>query len=128
MKQINNNSKLTIVTREDLSPGYQLTQSAHVMAEFSQDHPDIFKSWKHESNYLACLSVRDEISLELLASKLVSKQIKFSVFREPDINNQITAIAIEPSDDSRRVCSSIPLALKNFKNGINKHNHEIDRN
>jgi len=34
------------------------------------------------------------------------------VFREPDINNQITAVALEPSDASKRLTSSCPLLGK----------------
>jgi hypothetical protein len=37
------------------------------------------------------------------------------VFREPDINNEITAIAVEPSEKSRKLCSNLPLALKGLK-------------
>ena len=41
--------------------------------------------------------------------------MRYSSFREPDINNQITALAIEPGDKGRRFCSSLPLALKEYR-------------
>jgi len=44
------------------------------------------------------------------------ENIKYSVFKEPDIDNQVTAIALEPSDLTRKLCSNIPLALKEFNN------------
>jgi hypothetical protein len=38
--------------------------------------------------------------------------IKHTVFREPDINNEITAITFEPSDAARKLTSSCPLLGK----------------
>jgi len=49
------------------------------------------------------------------------EDIKHITFTEPDLGNQITAIAIEPTDMARRICSSFPLALKECTNGLNKH-------
>jgi hypothetical protein len=34
------------------------------------------------------------------------------VFTEPDIDNQVTAITIEPSVETQKLCSNLPLALK----------------
>lgn len=61
---------------------------------------------------LACLSVVDENELKRLIQSLESNQIKHAIFREPDVDDQITAIAFEPGDKSRRLVSSFPLALK----------------
>ena len=44
--------------------------------------------------------------------KAKAKGIQTSVFQEPDIGNEITAIALEPSDTTRRLVSNLPLALK----------------
>jgi len=74
---------------------------------------------------LAVLSVNDEKELLELISKLEKSNIKFSVFREPDIDDEITSICIEPSDKSRRITSSLPLLLKeyNTENKIDKNNY-----
>jgi hypothetical protein len=40
--------------------------------------------------------------------------IKYSIFREPDINNQITAITLEPSEASMKLTSSFPLLEPNI--------------
>jgi hypothetical protein len=41
--------------------------------------------------------------------------IKHTVFREPDINNQITAIAFEATDAARKLTSSCPLLGKELE-------------
>jgi hypothetical protein len=78
-----------------------------------------------ECPYLALLSVGIEEELSNLISKLEKSKIKFSVFREPDINNQITAICIEPSEASRRITSSLPKMLRDLatENQLDKNNY-----
>ena len=110
------------MTRQDLAPGYQVVQTAHAMADFGIQYPREFQQWHSSSNYLACLSVKDEQSLQSLASKLLGEGIKHIAFRESDLGNQITAIAIEPSERTRKICSSFPLALKEGS-GLNKHSN-----
>lgn len=73
-------------------------------------------TWYRTSNYIAILAVRNEQELCNLIERAESKGIRFSAFREPDLDNQITAIAIEPGDKGRRICSSLPLAMKEIDN------------
>ena len=87
-------------------------QSIHALREFVNDHPDIDREWYSKSNYLGLLSVRDEYCLRELVSKACQFGIRCSVFREPDIGNQITAIALEPGPKTKRLCSRLPLALQ----------------
>lgn len=56
--------------------------------------------------------MKDESDLNKLIEKALLNNIKFSVFREPDIDNQITAITLEPSLISKKLCSNLKLALK----------------
>jgi len=57
------------------------------------------------------LSVPDEPSLLKLKKKAEIRGLTYSVFQEPDIDNQVTAIALEPGEKSRKLCSNLPLAL-----------------
>ena len=107
-----NNHKLITVTRRDLTPGYQSVQSSHAIVNFAIHHPDLFKQWHEQSNYLAQLSVENLSQLSLLCSKLDDKGILYVPFYEPDLDNQLTAICIEPTDAARRITSSLPLMLK----------------
>lgn len=108
-----------------MTPGYQAVQSLHALRLFSEEYPSIDKEWYQVSNYLGLLSVTDEHALNSLITKLLLNDIKVSIFREPDISNQVTAIAVEPCDLSRKLLSNIPNALKEFNNNklINKHTY-----
>ncbi len=114
MKQIN--EKLRVVTRRDLSLPTQAVQSAHAAIDFQHAHPKEATDWQTKSNYLALLTVANEEELYKLIDKATIRGIKYTIFREPDINNEITAIAFEPCDASRRLTSGCPLLGKNNNN------------
>lgn len=87
-------------------------QSAHAAIDFQHDFPVEAKQWQTTSNYLAVLTVEDEAQLIKLITKAILLGIKHTVFREPDIDNQITAVAFEPSEQARKLTSSCPLLGK----------------
>lgn len=114
MEQIKN-KKLIIVTRRDLSLGYQAVQAAHAAIDFQHEYPREANDWHKTSNYLIFLTVADEKQLRLLILQAAKRGIKIKAFREPDINNELTAIALEPSEESRKLTSSFPLMGKEVK-------------
>lgn len=59
------------------------------------------------------LEVPNEIELEKLLMKANKKGIVSSLFKEPDLSDQLTAVVLEPGLRSKRLCSSLPLALNN---------------
>lgn len=63
-----------------------------------------------ESNYICILETNE--SLSDLIRNAILKGINFSHFKEPDLDNIITAIVLEACDESRRLCSRYRLALK----------------
>lgn len=94
----------------------QAVQSAHAAIDFQHAHPLEATEWQKNSNYLALLTVANEEDLFKLSEKASLRGIKYTIFREPDINNEITAIAFEPSDESRKLTSAFPLLGKNNNN------------
>lgn len=64
------------------------------MAEFAARHGPKFKDWELNSNYLCCLEA-PFYKIEILISKLNDLKIDYSIFKEPDIGNEITSITIE---------------------------------
>jgi peptidyl-tRNA hydrolase len=106
------NDKLYIITRSDLSLGSQAVQGMHALQEFAIEHAEINKAWHNQSNYLCFLSVPDKESLLELIETCKREKIKCSIFMESDLNNEITAIALEPGIKAKKVCRNLPLALK----------------
>lgn len=80
--------KLYVLVRQDLSPSYQAVQAGHAVAEWLlQDS----QTWRNQT--LIYLGVKNENKLLDWEYLLKSKDIKYAAFCEPDINNQMTAIA-----------------------------------
>lgn len=102
------------MVRKDLKPGVQLAQSCHATFSFSQEYPEETKTWMIESNYIAILNCLNEFELVFLIEKAKEMNIKVSVFREPDIENQITAIALEPGVRTKELCKNLKLALRDI--------------
>jgi len=65
---------------------------------------------------LVFLTVADEADLIKLITKAILTGIKYTIFREPDLDNQITAVAFEPTDATRKLTSSCPLLGKELAN------------
>lgn len=104
-------TKLYVVTREDIPTGAQAVQACHAAIEFNQTFPDISRQWFETSNYLVMLAVRNEEYLQRLIFRAKDLGIKHTEFREPDMDNQITAVAFEPTEKSKRLCRDIKLAF-----------------
>lgn len=102
-------AKLYLVTRSDLPPGQQAVQACHAMRAFVAEHPQLDQLWYTSSNHLAFLSVQDEAGLHDLINRAERRGVRFSLFREPDRDDELTAIALEPA--ARRLCQGLPLAL-----------------
>lgn len=68
---------------------------------------------------MICLSVRNSTELSNLAKELEQQGIKYTTFFEPDIN-EITSIAINPSEIADKITKGLQLA--NIKAGTkDKH-------
>lgn len=106
--------RLVLVTRCDLSPGYQSVQPAHALAEFMVTFPIVARRWHKNHKNLIVLAAPNELALVNLFKKVEEAGLKCVLFREPDIANEVTVIAIEPNDLTYRMTSSLPLALKNY--------------
>lgn len=124
MTQIKNNStqnvnslvnqKLIVISRRDIIPGYQLTQSVHSSHQFLFEHPELSKDWFLNSNYLVILSVENEKELIDIINKLYQLGITFSKFHEPDLNNELTSISFLSSNVTKKITGGMSLLLKEF--------------
>lgn len=94
-----------------MNSGYKTVQTAHALADFAVEHPEEFKAWQLGSNYLCCL----ESSLDWIndtIQRLNFYGVKFTVFREPDIGNEITAICVEslPKKEHKKYFKNLKLS------------------
>lgn len=106
-----NKDKLYLITRDDLVPGSQAVQAMHAARQFQAEHSEIEQRWFNSSNHLCFLSVPSVQDLEKLVRKAERRGVLYSTFQEPDLENQMTAIALEPGQNSRRLCGKLKLAL-----------------
>jgi peptidyl-tRNA hydrolase len=101
-----------VVVRSDLPPGLQAAQAVHSAIQFTQEWPDLLVPWYTDSNYLVIVAVPDEPSLWEMAKVAREQNIRYSITQEPDLDDKWTAVALQPGDMARMICSCLPLALK----------------
>lgn len=92
--------------------GLQAAQLVHGAIEWVLLYPELTKDWHNISNYVTILAVENESKLLDLIDKARNKNIRFSVFKEPDQDNAITCIVLEPGIYSKKLCSNIQLMGK----------------
>jgi hypothetical protein len=85
--------------------------------EFAAQYPTEFLDWHKNSNSIIVLNCQNERKLIEFSQRLQEKGIRFAEFREPDIGNELTAIAICPGPDVKRICSGLPLSGKRVNEG-----------
>lgn len=102
---------MVVITRSDISPGYQAVQSTHSVADFSYEYPEIFRKWKEDTNSIICLDVKNESELLKLYDKLKG-ETQSVLFFEPDVN-EYTSMCIYGTHEIRKKLNSLPLLLKN---------------
>ncbi len=81
--------KLYVLVRKDLKPSYSAVQAGHALAEYLIKKPDT--QWKN--GVLVYLGVKNEAALCKWTHKLDLKGFEWVGFWEPDLDNQLTAIA-----------------------------------
>ena len=90
--------RLYVLVRTDLDRSSSAVQAGHAVAQFMIEHPDC--DWNN--SYLIFLKVNSLEQLMNWKSKLDacelperdSTLLKCSDFREPDLNNELTALAV----------------------------------
>lgn len=87
--------KLYVLVRKDLSTSYRAVQAGHAVAEFLLNGP---RNHSWSNGILIYLGVENEAQLKCWVDRLSLKGIPISQFREPDIDNQLTAIATVAED------------------------------
>lgn len=95
--------KLYVLIRKDLSHAQRAVQGGHAIAQFLLDNP----STEWDNGTLVFLGVSSEKHLYNWKEKLYNQGIEYSEFREPDIGDQLTALASVSNPEPFRSLSLI---------------------
>lgn len=82
-----------VFVRQDLSPEYQLVQAAHATMVLGQRMPSEFNP---KETYFTVIGVADKSELKAVQRVLDDNGFKYEDFVEPDIGNEVTAVATHP--------------------------------
>jgi peptidyl-tRNA hydrolase len=105
--------KFYVIVRKDLpSKGAIVAQSCHSVAGFSRYHPSLLQSWHDTSNYIVILEVKNQEELLSLQLKAMMEEIPNHLFREPDWNDDATALALAAGEKSSQMVRHLKLALQ----------------
>lgn len=90
----------------------QATQAVHAALTFAVEHPHLAAAWHDSSNYLIVLGAADEAELVQLVGRARQSLLNVTEFHEEDLEDQLTGIVIEAGPVASRLCSSLPLLLR----------------
>lgn len=94
-----------------MNAGSIAVQGMHALTEFLFKYPEESQNWYKNSNSIVFLEASIE-DIDNLILRLNSKNIKYAEFYEPDLDNALTAICIEPGNKTKKLCYHFKLALK----------------
>jgi hypothetical protein len=97
--------KLYVLVRKDLSKSQQAVQGGHAVAEYLLRDRSSF--W--DNGTLVYLAVDDEEDLKSWGEIFHIMYAEYAEFREPDINNELTAIAALLDKEEQDVVSDLRL-------------------
>ena len=80
--------------RQDISPEYQLVQNSHVALKLGTELAA--EQVKSDELYFACIGTENLDSLHQIYTKLLEDGVRTVAFYEPDLRNELTAIATFP--------------------------------
>ena len=84
-------NKLYVLVDNSLKPVYGCVQGGHAVAQWMLEHPS--QTWNN--NYLIYLSA----DVRKWKSRLSALGIDYSEFKEPDLDNKTTALAVPGHDN-----------------------------
>lgn len=99
------NSKLYVILRAGLDAGLKIAQAVHAYKAFAVAYPEVDQDWFAISNNIVILEYDD---LNGLTERLERHGLALARFHEPDRNDELTAICVEPR--ARRRVSDLKLA------------------
>lgn len=85
--------KLFIIVKSTLSAGLKAAQAVHAAVAFTQAFPEKTAQWQPDNNVV----VLEHESMPALADMLEALGLSLVRFHEPDLDDALTAICVEPA-------------------------------
>jgi peptidyl-tRNA hydrolase len=106
--------KAFVIVRADLTKSQRGVQAGHALAELSfqagSRKDKTFQRWVQEDKTLVILQVPNEQALEEIHSWFEDRKIPHNLFKEPDLGNSATALAVYPSEQTYQILANLQLA------------------
>lgn len=111
-----NKLKLYVLVRRDLPKSYRMVQGMHATAlygsktnPYGSDYSD--KAWRADTGTIVSLLVNDEEHLTHIQNYMATTiGIPVVSWREPDLDNELTAVAFLDRDEDGTVVRALRLA------------------
>lgn len=84
-------------------------QVAHAAADFCHNLDRTAAHWRETSNSVVVVTTRSLPEIWQLSARAREKGIVQVRVTEPDLANEVTALALSPGRDARRLCANLPL-------------------
>lgn len=101
--------KLYLAVLDGLTAGERVAQAAHAVTEMAVEHPEAFRAWRDNGNTVVCVVMSAREMERLLASAAMAGDAVVA-FCEPDRGGERTAVAVFPSQATRRLLRRATLA------------------
>lgn len=96
-----------VLVRLDLPVSQILVQAIHASIEATRK---LFPPYLPDHPHLVLCGVKSELDLKKASERLAHKEIPYSVWREPDLNDEITSLSSGPiCGDTRKAFRSYDL-------------------
>ena len=91
-----------------------MAQAGHALLDLAMMYRTTLTEWHEQSNNLVILTVPDEFALADLAAKAFETRTNHVLVREPDLGNELTAIALAPQPSAQKLTANMPLAGREY--------------
>jgi len=86
--------------------------ATHAGIAFASEQQHMVREWEAASNSLVLLAVENEEQLRQFFDYAAGQGLPVTPFYEPDIGDELTAIALFADDDIGAALDTLPLALR----------------
>jgi len=100
--------KMYVIVREDMPKVYAAVQGGHALAQWMLDHPEESKEWSNGHLIYVKVANIDKLKELVQAMSIQAAYKNHSIFWEPDLKWEMTAVALVTYGDNP-ILRDLPL-------------------